>query len=493
MNKIAKFSLASVAALSFVACDNYEEPNPQPQTNPQESILKTDDVTVADSLAGIAFDLTQLNTEGKNICLGSIQTAELPAAYEFVADVEISGSGFSRVGKVPSTVKETSEGVYSVYVNPDDLNGAYVQAVSKGPKPKEIEVRYRVETKVANQLAFVGGPANYYGPYKMTVTPFPSDFVIEENYYILGSINGWSVANAVKFNHSEENQYDDPVFTLKVDITPDQAAAGWWWKIVPESTYATGDWQNVNGGQLGVETNGDEAMSGSLVSMKADEAGSVTFEPGAGCIKESGQWLITINLEEGTYAFSSAVDYLYTPGASNAWSPTASQLLSTTDYANYAGYAVLDPAGFKFTNAPDWDHINYGAGSAEGLLSTDGGAGNVTVPAAGLYYCKVNTASLTYTTTLVETIGLIGDATPAGWDSSTPLASDDNLVWTATMHLKGGKYKFRANNSWDINLGGSLENLTQDGSDIVFSGEEGDYEVRLDLSMLPYSATLTKK
>lgn len=56
------------------------------------------------------------------------------------------------------------------------------------------------------------------------------------------------------------------------------------------------------------------------------------------------------------------------------------------------------------------------------------------------------------------TVGLIGTATPKGWDASTPLqlaAANDPHQWTLTLELKQGEAKFRANDSWDVNWGGS--------------------------------------
>ena len=473
-------------AFSFTACDNYEEPNPKPQTNAQEPVLQASDVEVASAVGDQAYDLVALNDSLAKIHVATIKCATLPSTYDFVADAQVSANGFSRVAPVATTVVPAAEeGYYDVLISPDDMQTAFYNAVSKGPKAKEVEVRFKLETKTGAQVAYVGDPDNYYGPYKLTVIPFPSSLVIEDAYYLLGSINGWSVAEAVKFSHSSENVYDDPVFTLKVDITPDAAAGGWWWKVIPQSTYANGDWTDADYSQYGPAENGDEAAEGSLVPKLSG------VDPGAGCFKEAGQWLITINMEEGTYSFSSAVDFLYTPGNSNGWNWLNSQLLGTTDYAVYTGYAVLD-GEFKFSNAPDWDHINYGAGAGEGLLSTDGGAGNLSVDKAGLYWCDVNTASLTYALTYISTYGIIGDSTPGGWDASTALTSTDNLIWKGTIHLKDGEFKFRANDGWDINLGGDLQNLTQGGDNIKSPGE-GDYEITLNLSTLPYSATLAKK
>ena len=308
---------------------------------------------------------------------------------------------------------------------------------------------------------------------------------IEQNYYLLGTVNGWSVAQAIKLNHSDKDVYDDPAFSIKVDISAADAASGWWWKIVPESTYATGNWVDAKNASFGVAENGSEELSGMLVGRTATE------DCGAGCLKVQGPYLLTINLEEGTYKFEMAIDNLYPPGDSNNWSHAASQMLFTKDYANYYGYANLNSI-FKFTSAPNWDGINYG-NAGEGVLSTDGGAGNLTVAEPGLYWLHVNLAALTYEATLVKTIGLIGDATPNGWGASTALTpSADNLVWTGEVTFGAGEFKFRANNEWTINLGGSMDDLQQDGANIGTPGE-GTYTVTLDLRSLPYKATFVKK
>jgi hypothetical protein len=59
-------------------------------------------------------------------------------------------------------------------------------------------------------------------------------------------------------------------------------------------------------------------------------------------------------------------------------------------------------------------------------------------------------------------IGLIGSATPGGWDVDTDMRlvnpADDKYTWTVTLYLNGGgdnKVKFRAMDSWDVNWGGT--------------------------------------
>ena len=55
-----------------------------------------------------------------------------------------------------------------------------------------------------------------------------------------------------------------------------------------------------------------------------------------------------------------------------------------------------------------------------------------------------------------------------------------------------GEFKFRANNEWTINLGGSMDDLQQDGGNLASPGA-GTYKVILDLSTLPYVCILEKK
>ena len=55
-------------------------------------------------------------------------------------------------------------------------------------------------------------------------------------------------------------------------------------------------------------------------------------------------------------------------------------------------------------------------------------------------------------------LGLIGSATPTGWDSDTDFVYDaENNVLSLDINLiNGEKYKIRANNGWDIGFPGQF-------------------------------------
>jgi hypothetical protein len=149
---------------------------------------------------------------------------------------------------------------------------------------------------------------------------------------------------------------------------------------------------------------------------------------------------------------------LYVPGDYQGWSPgTAPQLAPVNGRAGlYEGYVYMSGAGqhyFKYTNAPDWNHTNYGDGG-NGSFSTDGLAAGLSVPDGGYYYLTANLNNNTWTATKT-TWGIIGDATPGGWNNDTQLSYDvANQVWKVTANmLANGSFKFRANNEWVIDFG----------------------------------------
>ena len=477
MKKIG-LMLMAVLSLGFVACE--DDTKAIPQSNAQEATMSANGLTVAygSDLAGESIDLATLVANGGSVNVITTEAVEnLPAGATVEYTMQLSANeDFSNA---------TSFEVENGAVSATEWDNWFRGTIGKAPAAKTNYVRFAAYVVEKTSKVRLGGADVWYAAKAISVTPIALDITIEEAYYLLGTINGWSVAEAIKFNHSEANVYDDPIFTLNFEITEEEAATGWWWKIVPQSTYETGNWVDAKNGSYGVEVNGDTATEGILFGRPSD-----TEDCGAGCLNISGQLRLTIDMLNGTYAFTSAVTNLWTPGNANGWSHADSQMLYTEDFENYMGFAHLD-GEFKFTNAADWNHTNYGF-AEEGKISTDGG--NINAGGNGLFWCQVNTAELTYSLYLAETMGVIGDATPGAWDNSTALTpSADFLVWTGDVEFKaGGEWKLRANNAWDVNLGGNINNLSKDGSNIATPGE-GVYTVTLDLSKLPYTVTVAKK
>ena len=180
------------------------------------------------------------------------------------------------------------------------------------------------------------------------------------------------------------------------------------------------------------------------------------------------------------------------------WEPTNAVAMalygedSKTTFETFE-YLTAD-GGFKFlpTNV-DWTG-GYGLGDTPGTISQDEEAGNLTVATNGFYRIRMDAENLTYET-LKLSMGVIGDATPGGWDSDTDMTFEGGkgtYVWKVSLNLKVGKIKFRANDDWAINFGGIPNEITQGGADIEIAAA-GSYELTLDLTPGSYKAIIDKK
>lgn len=109
-----------------------------------------------------------------------------------------------------------------------------------------------------------------------------------------------------------------------------------------------------------------------------------------------------------TYTFTvnpaGQVPQLWVPGgyqSPTAWDPASAPTLEDADEDGVFTGTIEFPASassfeFKFTSQPDWDGTNYGDGGSPGTLSTDGGAGNLSVTGAGTYTFTVDINNLTW-------------------------------------------------------------------------------------------------
>ena len=473
MKKLGIFC-AALLALGFASCDDKSDLGVA-QVNPQETVMSANGVTVEYGSALVADQLNLDTFDGGEIpVINLVSAQDLPEGAAVSFEMQLaSKADYSDAVTLP---------VENGAVQKQAWDDFFRATLGRSPKAKDNYVRFAAYISYDGQYSRVGTADTWFAAKKMLVTPVRMDFVIEENYYLIGTINNWALNEAYPFKHTDADVYDDPNFTITVDITEEQAADGWWWKVPPASATASGQWDNV----IGTVVNGDEALEGTIKQGKKDD------EAQAGCIKEAGTYLMTINMEDMTYSFKK-MEYLYTPGNSNNWSQAASQpLYYNADKKVYMGYAHLS-GEFKFSSQADWNGTNYGSTGEDGTLSTDGGAGNLNAAQDGLYWLEVDTENLTYKAVLVTSLGAIGDMN--SWGAQEALSpSADFLVWTGdiTFTAADNAFKFRANDNWDINLGGSFSNLVWNGDNMVAPGV-GTYTVTLDLRSIPYTCSAVAK
>ena len=192
--------------------------------------------------------------------------------------------------------------------------------------------------------------------------------------------------------------------------------------------------------------------------------------------------------------YHSFADFIYAIGADTEWSGVYFLRSASNEGSNtgvYKGFGWLS-GEFKFKpNADNWDGDWEFDG--EGKIADNGGSNCPAPTEAGYYMIEVDLTAMTYKLTLIKTIGIIGPAQAGGWDNDTDMTYNaEKGTWEATVELAADEMKFRANDAWDINWGGSLDALTQGGANIKV--EAGTYVIELHaLCDGKASATMTKK
>ena len=205
----------------------------------------------------------------------------------------------------------------------------------------------------------------------------------------------------------------------------------------------------------------------------------------------------TVTLQVRPYTVAINYPQLQVPGSyqtPNAWDPTNNNTVifsarSDDKYEGYIYYSIAD-AKYKFTKGLGWD-ANWGDTNADGTLDPNGT--DIPLVEAGVYKLNVDLNALTHTYIKTDW-GLIGSATPSGWDSDQNLIYDPvTNKWTITVDLVPGDIKFRANDAWDINLGDTGANKKMEyGGDNIAVVEAGNYTIELNLGVAVYTYKITK-
>ncbi len=207
--------------------------------------------------------------------------------------------------------------------------------------------------------------------------------------------------------------------------------------------------------------------------------------------------VVKVKILPYTKALPPAAKKLYVPGDYQGWNPaTAPDIESASGDGVYTGLVdMIKPGGagsgeFKFTDKQSWDGPNYGAGAGADDLSIDSGAGNLSLAEEGTYRFTVNTNTLKWSYEK-RNWGLIGSATPDGWNSDQNMQFDNaTKKYVITVDLVAGEIKFRVNDDWGENLGddgndGALEN---NGANIPVA-VDGNYTISLDADGKAYTIT----
>lgn len=440
--------------MSMVSCTEDYTDWGNPQSNPQEEAVSFGDgsVTPVD-----VINLANVKTEKVKVA-SIVAPTSSDAAYTPNYKINFDGQSFDIDADGNMATAELTSYIVDKY----------------GKRPKERDIDATLDAWVSNGSTAVKMATSA----TFQVKAIPEAPVIENGYYLVGdmfnaeavgdaaAVDGWNTVSAKQaFKHSDKDVYDDPVFTITFETTKDNQ----YWKIIPKKNVDAGNFWAA--GVVGPKVDGDDSMTGLLTNGDAK----------AGKIAKAGKYKLTINMMDYSYTLEE-VNYdpfIYFIGSTDGWKSNDQKLALVDDAKGvYTGYVYLaDPnaAGFefKFQRAQgNWDTA-IGAGT---FVSFGGAAigvdnGNIGVNAGeGVYYMDVNLSEGTITATKVETMGIIGGFNNWGGDAAMTWNAEEYCFEATNVGVTADGWKFRVNGGWDINLGGSLNNLTAGGDNIAVAG-----------------------
>lgn len=448
MKKTLLYSLAAMASLALASCAGDYDDWANPQANEQEASAAKYGVTFAN---GSEAEGSMADEDGI-INLVTVNSTDANVTGFTLKDFKVNGVA----------VNGTMVG-NNVQVSASELEKIVCeQNKSRASVARDLNVETQVSINLASGDAVsITDKGETTGKFTPTATPQ----LDEKGYYMLGQVNGneWDAKSPVWMN-----KISDGVYQLKVTTTADKN----WFKFYAGSNFVSEDWDSINKGALGCKENGSEDTFGYIL-YDGDSWGELQTPviPGA------GTWIVTLDMNNLTYTVGKPV--LYMAGDANGWA--TNDYLAGEDGVHFTGFMYLNQNGFKFCTQPERKGTNYGAD-----FNTAADAANITMTEeAGYYKVDVDLESKSYVLTPITTIGIIGSASPNGWDSDVdmtyvPYNAETKALgyWEAKdITLASGEIKFRANDDWAINWGGDTNALTQGGDNI--SVEAGTYDIKL--------------
>ena len=450
MKKTFLYSLAVLASLTLASCNGDYDDWAQPQHNPQEASAAKYGITFT---AGPEAECNMPDEDGV-INLVTVNSTDADVTGFTLKDLKVNGEYIK--GEISGN---------NIQVDATELEKILC---NENKTRASVASNIKVESKVTVNLASGDAVAiNTVGETTGKITTSPTPAIDPNGYYMLGKVNGngWDATSPVWMN-----KVSDGVYQLKVTTEEDKN----YFKFYEGSKFESGNWDVINKGVMGCEKDGSEDASGTIY-YTGDSWGT----PQSMVIVGKGTWIVTLDMNNLSYSVGKPI--LYMKGDANGWD--GYDYLSGEDGVKFTGFMYLNQNGFKFTTASDWSGTGYGAN-----FNTAPDAANIVITEpAGYYQVDVDLSEKTYTLTPITSIGIIGSASPKGWDSDVDMTyvpynkdtKEVNGYWEVkNITLSAGEIKFRANDDWAISWGGELDNLTtKNGGNITV--EAGTYDIKL--------------
>ena len=442
MKKIFLYSLAVLASVILASCNGDYDDWAQPQHNPQEEAITIPGFTATPVVQSI--DCSNVTTD--SVSIFTLSEAALPEGFTLDnARLEIIPQGEDNA--IKKNVNASIEGKSAV----TELSEVIVSFYGKRPIAHSFVAHVYLNAVKNGDAVLIDA-----GKFNLEMTP-KAPF-IDSGYYMVGQMTDWKLDTNLKFIHSEKDVYEDPVFTLVFTTKEDNQ----YWKIIPQGNVDTGNiWEVENNpkGVVGVENDGDDAMSGTLLTTtsKGEKAQ-------AGKIAKAGTYKMTINMMDYTYSIEQLASEYYLVGKLQEWSDKAEgkTCLMYAESAVVQSYTTQwnSDANLKIWKGSDfgtWDNA-FGT-KVDGDQSVKGslaGSNAIKCPEPGSFYTfTADFSTMTYkwtkldnqNPTAYEHVGLIGVGND--WENDVDMKEVTPHNWFIETTIPEGNFKIRANHKWD--------------------------------------------
>ena len=474
MKKLSLYISIALAGLFMGSCSEDFKDWADPQTNPQEDAITIPGFTAT---AAQAIDFASVTTDSVNTF--SLSSAALPEGFTLAnARLELTPQGVENATKTTVNTDLNGKGAVA------DLAPVVESAYGKRPTARTFDAQVYVNAVKDGQAVLIDA-----GKINLVMTP-KAPF-IDTNYYLVGQMTDWSLDTKFKFTHSDADVYEDPVFTIMFTTTDDNQ----YWKIIPQGNVDAGNiWavENNPKGVVGVEIDGDDAMSGTLLTTtsKGEKAN-------AGKIAKAGIYQMTINMMDYTYSIKQIAPEYYLVGALQSWSDQNMSCLMTAETAMVQNFTTkwTGDANMKIWLGSDfgkWDNA-FGSASGDGVNTAEGklkaGGGAIVCPEKGAYYTfTADFSTMTYKWTKlanqnptefkhVSLIG-VGGKWNEGDDIDLEQVAPHNW-YLAKQEIPAGGLKIRADHKWrdDGNWGFAEGQKYESKGTLITSGGSSNISV----------------
>lgn len=443
MKKLSLYISIALAGLFMGSCSEDFKDWADPQTNPQEDAITIPGFTAT---AAQAIDFASVTTDSVNTF--SLSSAALPEGFTLAnARLELTPQGVENATKTTVNTDLNGKGAVA------DLAPVVESAYGKRPTARTFDAQVYVNAVKDGQAVLIDA-----GKINLVMTP-KAPF-IDTNYYLVGQMTDWSLDTKFKFTHSDADVYEDPVFTIMFTTTDDNQ----YWKIIPQGNVDAGNiWavENNPKGVVGVEKDGDDAMSGTLLTTT-----SKGKKANAGKIAKAGIYQMTINMMDYTYSIKQIAPEYYLVGALQSWSDQNMSCLMTAETAMVQNFTTkwTGDANMKIWLGSDfgkWDNA-FGSASGDGVNTAEGklkaGGGAIVCPEKGAYYTfTADFSTMTYKWTKLANqnptefkhVSLIGVGGKWNDGDDIDLKQEAPHNWyLAKQEIPAGGLKIRADHKW---------------------------------------------